>query len=70
MLDEQGLAKIPAGSPDRERYVVLTSNPGPSRLAALWNAGIRHVIFFRDALQVAHLAILAAELQTQSRRSN
>jgi len=70
VLDEQGVAKIPATNPDRERYVVLTNDHGPARLANLWNAGIRHVIFSGDALTVAQLAILAAEMQTQLRRSN
>lgn len=70
VLDEQGVSKIPVSSPDRERYVVLTSDHGPARLANLWNAGIRHVIFSGDALTVAQLAILAAEMQTQFRPSN
>ena len=70
VLDEQGVAKIPASNPDRERYVVLTNDRGPARLANLWNAGIRHVIFSGDALTIAQLAILAAEMQTQLRHCN
>ncbi len=66
VLDEQGVSKIPPGSPDRERYVVLTRGRATPRLADLWNAGIRHVIFSGDALTVAQLAILAAEMRRQS----
>jgi len=65
LLDEQGVDKIPTDSSLRDRYVVLARKPAFDRLAALWNAGVRHVIFATDAPQIAQLAILAVEMRSQ-----
>ena len=65
VLDEDGATSLAAEGGDKERYVVVARGHRPERLRDLWNAGVRHVIFQGDALPVAQLAILAAEMRTR-----
>jgi hypothetical protein len=48
--------------PEPERFVVITRK-GSDRLARIWEAGVRHVVFEGDSPSTAHLAIIAAELR-------
>jgi hypothetical protein len=45
-----------------ERFVVITRK-GSDRLARIWDAGVRHVVFEGDSPSTAHLAIIAAEMR-------
>jgi hypothetical protein len=45
-----------------ERFVVIT-HKGSDHLGAIWEAGVRHVVFEGDSPGTTHLAIAAAELR-------
>ena len=49
-----------ADQPDR---LVLVTRKDPDRLARIWNAGIRHVVFEDDSPNTVQLAVSAAELR-------
>jgi hypothetical protein len=62
VLDCEHLERIgfAADQPDR---LVLITRKDPDRLARIWNAGIRHVVFEDDSPNTVQLAVSAAELR-------
>jgi hypothetical protein len=55
-LEQLGAVQAP------ERFVLITGKD-PDKLARLWNAGIRHVVFQEDSPNTLQLAVSAAELR-------
>src|SRR5579884_1401154 len=62
VLDSEHLEGLDLGAEAPERFVLVTRKD-PDKLARLWNAGIRHVVFEEDSPNTAQLAVSAAELR-------
>ncbi|MGE5567987.1 MAG: hypothetical protein ACM3S5_03025 [Rhodospirillales bacterium] len=62
VVDSEALSRLPLPLVHPERVVLITSND-PKHLTQAWNAGIRSVVFNKDPLSTAVLAIMAAELR-------
>jgi len=62
VLDGEHLERIGLGIEQPDRFVLITRKD-PDRLARLWNAGIRHVVFEDDSSNTVQLAVSAAELR-------
>jgi hypothetical protein len=62
VLDCEHLERLPSAVDAPERFVLITRKD-PDKLAALWNAGIRHVVFQEDSPNTLQLAVSAAELR-------
>ena len=60
VLDCEHLESI--GMADPGRFVLVTRKD-PDKLAWIWNAGIRHVVFEDDSANTVQLAVSAAELR-------
>ena len=65
VLDCEHLERIGIAADQPDRFVLVTRKD-PDRLARIWNAGIRHVVFEDDSPNTVQLAVSAAELR-QSR---
>lgn len=62
VLDCEHLEALALSGEAPERFVLVTRKD-PEKLARLWNAGIRHVVFQEDSPSTAQLAVSAAELR-------
>ncbi len=62
VIDGKHIDNLSMLDPEPERFVVITSK-GSDRLARIWDAGVRHVVFEGDSPSTAHLAIIAAEMR-------
>ncbi|HZU28595.1 MAG TPA: hypothetical protein VFA04_23930 [Bryobacteraceae bacterium] len=62
VLDCEHLERLGSAVGAPERFVLITRKD-PDRLAELWNAGIRHVVFQEDPPNTLQLAVSAAELR-------
>jgi hypothetical protein len=62
VVDCDNLDRLPSPLLNPERVVLITRND-PQHLSQAWNAGIRSVVFSGDPLNMAVLAIMAAELR-------
>jgi hypothetical protein len=62
VMDESKFQSLPDDDSDMERFVIVTSK-GSDRLARMFDAGIRHVVFEGDSPYTTQLAIIAAELR-------
>lgn len=62
VLDCEHLESLALAGEAPERFVLVTRKD-PDKLAQLWNAGIRHVVFEEDSPNTAQLAVSAAELR-------
>jgi len=62
VLDCEHLEGLALSGEAPERFVLVTRKD-PDKLAQLWNAGIRHVVFQEDSPNTAQLAVSAAELR-------
>lgn len=65
VLDCEHLERVGIAAEQPDRFVLVTRKD-PDRLARIWNAGIRHVVFEDDSPNTVQLAVSAAELR-QSR---
>jgi hypothetical protein len=65
VMDESTFQNLPVDDSDMERFVIVTSK-GSDRLARMFDAGIRHVVFEGDSPYTTQLAIIAAELRLPS----
>jgi hypothetical protein len=65
VMDEHTFQNLPDDDSNRERFVIVTSK-GSDRLARMFDAGIRHVVFEGDSPYTTQLAIIAAELRLPS----
>ena len=52
-----------------ERFVVIT-HKGSDCLSAIWDSGVRHVLFEGDPPNTAQLAVIAAELRLPAPKSS
>ena len=59
VIDAAALDRLAGPLPNPERVVLITTNE-PRQLARAWKARIQSVIYEREALSIAMLAILAA----------
>ena len=59
-MDEGLVADLGAYDTDR---CVIVAKKGSRRIASLFEAGVRHLVFATDSPKTARLAILAAELR-------
>ncbi|HTP87630.1 MAG TPA: hypothetical protein VMJ34_11795 [Bryobacteraceae bacterium] len=62
VLDCEHLERIGIAAQEPDRLVLVTRKD-PDRLARIWNAGIRHVVFEDDSPNTVQLAVSAAELR-------
>jgi len=62
VLDGEHLERVGIAADQPDRFVLITRKD-PDRLARLWNAGIRHVVFEDDSPNTVQLAVSAAELR-------
>jgi phosphopantothenate synthetase len=62
VLDCEHLERAGIAAEQADRLVLVTGKD-PDRLARIWNAGIRHVVFEDDAPNTVRLAVSAAELR-------
>jgi hypothetical protein len=70
VVDSAHLDQRVLGPVCRPERVVLISPNDPAELARAWDAGISSVIFERDPLNTALLAILSAKLRLQHKPSS
>lgn len=66
VIDSKRIDNLTMFDPDPDRFVVITSK-NSDRLARIWDAGVRHVVFEGDSPNTAHLAIIAAEMRLPNR---
>lgn len=70
VLDTEHLELLMSPLPDPERIVLIAPND-PQCLSKAWEAGVSSVIFDKDPLNTAVLAILSARLRiSKSKRSD
>jgi hypothetical protein len=69
VIDSKQIDDILALEVEPERFVVIASHCS-RRLAKIWDAGVRHVVFEGDSASTAHLAVIAAEMRLPSLRSS
>jgi hypothetical protein len=62
VLDCEHLDRVGAAAEQPDRLVLVTRKD-PDKLARIWNAGIRHVVFEDDSPNTVQLAVSAAELR-------
>jgi hypothetical protein len=62
VVDSNQLGDFAIFDREPERFVVVTPK-GSDRLAKIWDAGVRHVVFEGDSASTAHLAVIAAEMR-------
>lgn len=62
VVDSDALERLPRPLPHPERVVLVTTNE-PAELSRAWDAGIVSLVFQKDPLNTALLAILAARLR-------
>jgi hypothetical protein len=62
VLDCEHLERVGIAAEQPDRFVLITRKD-PDRLARIWNAGIRHVVFEDDSPNTVQLAVSAAELR-------
>jgi len=62
VIDETRFDHLGVTNLEPERFVVVTRK-GTDRLAKVWDAGVRHVVFEEDSPNTTQLAIIAAELR-------
>jgi hypothetical protein len=62
VLDSEHLELLPIPLPDPERIVLIARND-PQSLTRAWEAGVNSVVFDKDPLNTAVLAILSARLR-------
>jgi hypothetical protein len=62
VVDAESLERLPLPIIHPERVVLITQNE-PSHLARAWDAGLNSVVFDKDPLSTAVLAIMAARLR-------
>ncbi len=62
VLDCEHMEGLPLAEEAPDMFVLVTRKD-PDKLARLWNAGIRHVVFQEDSPTTAQLAVSAAELR-------
>jgi hypothetical protein len=62
VMDDGTFQNLPDDHSDRGRFVIVTSK-GSDRLARMFDAGIRHVVFEGDSPYTTQLAIIAAEMR-------
>ncbi|MCC7497749.1 MAG: hypothetical protein IT160_09240 [Bryobacterales bacterium] len=69
VVDCDHLARLPMPLPHPER-VVLVARKDPLWLSRAWDAGVNSVVFDRDPLSTAVLAVMAARLRVAKARRN
>ncbi len=62
VLDCEHLERFALDAVVADRFILITRKD-PDRLARIWNAGIRHVVFEEDSPNTVQLAVSAAELR-------
>ncbi|MCS6952530.1 MAG: hypothetical protein RMK57_08890 [Bryobacterales bacterium] len=62
VVDSDALERLPRPLPHPERFVLVTTNE-PAELSRAWEAGIVSLVYQKDPLNTALLAILAARLR-------
>ncbi len=62
VLDCEHLDRVGGASEETDRLVLVTRKD-PDKLARIWNAGVRHVVFEDDSPNTVQLAVSAAELR-------
>jgi hypothetical protein len=62
VLDSEHLELLPSPLPDPERIVLIARND-PQSLTRAWEAGVNSVVYEKDPLNMAVLAILSARLR-------
>ena len=62
VVDEAQLGDLAIFDREPERFVVITPKSS-DRLARIWDAGVRHVVFEGDSASTAYLAVIAAEMR-------
>ena len=62
VLDSEHLELLPSPLPDPERIVLIARND-PQSLTRAWEAGVNSVVYEKDPLNTAVLAILSARLR-------
>jgi hypothetical protein len=62
VLDSEHLELLPSPLPDPERIVLIARND-PQSLTRAWEAGVNSVVFEKDSLNTAVLAILSTRLR-------
>ena len=62
VLDSEHLDRT-GGAAEQPDRLVLVTRKDPDKLARIWNAGIRHVVFEDDSPNTVQLAVSAAELR-------
>jgi hypothetical protein len=51
-----------------ERFVVIASKSADRSKTKAWETGVRHVVFEQDSANMAHLAVMSAELRLKKGR--
>ncbi len=62
VLDCEHLERCALDAVPADRLILITRKD-PDKLARIWNAGIRHVVFEEDSPNTVQLAVSAAELR-------
>ncbi|MEN6536859.1 MAG: hypothetical protein ABFD60_01020 [Bryobacteraceae bacterium] len=62
VVDSAAFQRLPSELPYPERVVLITQND-PEHLSRAWEAGVISVVFERDPINTAMLAIMAARLR-------
>jgi DNA-binding NarL/FixJ family response regulator len=62
VVDAGAFERLPRPLPHPERVVLVTTND-PDQLARAWEAGIASLVYQKDSLDTALLAIMAARLR-------
>lgn len=61
ILDSEYLSKLPAPAKEQKRLVVVAHKEHDD-LSKIWDAGVRHVVFYGDAPQYVRVVVLGMEL--------
>lgn len=61
MIDSRKLAELPSLAKQPERLIVMVDRER-DELSEMWDAGVRHVIFYGDPPQNARAMIMGLEL--------
>jgi hypothetical protein len=65
LIDAARLDDLPLLSKEHERLVVMVRQGGDD-LARVWDAGVRHVVFYGDSPHMARTVVLGVELTLAS----
>jgi hypothetical protein len=66
VVDTAHLESLPLRSNERERLIVIVRKERDD-LSRIWDAGVRHVVFYGDPPQTARVVVLGVELGLASR---